>query len=442
MMAESSRSITYSPAEATDAARKLWLAATSQSDLDEVERLYRWALSSKTQQKQKHSPNTNRDENEEEIKNDNNDEPPKKKIKSGDCGLNRTQFTQAGEKLALLLCQSGRCKKAKKGLASMGFTCRLAEQVLDYPCEGDDDSSENDDDSASSNNKIKEKRKSLCQIVDGFLSQTELERLRMVFGSPTASYWNDHNYAVEPPSPYFSYVIPLEEVRPTEENEMKRFGFIGHLVQKMMSCPLLNENFPKLQSKANFVELWAHNRPHASGHQMHFDSDDEGRGGIRNPIISTIIYITAEGATKKVNATGGPSLVTNQKLSDIRLASKGWMAHPKQKRLVAFDGRYLHGVVPGKGFQQGRRVTLMLAFWENIKIREGHGPGSARPFPDNNLPEWAQHLVAPFDEDGDNYGSCVETAPVKLDRIYETLDGKARKRGTGMPTYDEVFQGF
>ena len=120
------------------------------------------------------------------------------------------------------------------------------------------------------------------------------------------------------------------------------------------------------------------------------------------------------------------------------------MAHPKSQRLVAFDGRYLHGVVPGKGFQTGRRVTLMLAFWENIQIREGVGPGSARPFPNNNLPEWASQLVAPLDEDNDfnDYESCAETDPIKLDAIYETLGGNAWKRGRGMPSYDQVFQGF
>lgn len=120
------------------------------------------------------------------------------------------------------------------------------------------------------------------------------------------------------------------------------------------------------------------------------------------------------------------------------------MAHPKSRRLVAFDGRYLHGVVPGKGFQKGRRVTLMLAFWENIQVRRGVGPGSARPFPNDNLPEWAEQLVAPLGEDNDinDYTSCRETTPIKLDRIYETLDGMPWKRGKGMPNYDQVFQGF
>eukprot|EP01047_Picozoa_sp_COSAG01_P076393 COSAG01_NODE_13398_length_1591_cov_1.299598_2_plen_288_part_00 len=32
--------------------------------------------------------------------------------------------------------------------------------------------------------------------------------------------------------------------------------------------------------EAAFVEWWCHCRPHCSGHQMHFDSEDEGRGGV------------------------------------------------------------------------------------------------------------------------------------------------------------------
>ena len=59
-----------------------------------------------------------------------------------------------------------------------------------------------------------------------------------------------------------------------------------------------------------------------------------------------------------------------EKLADICLASQGWMLHPKLQQLVAFDGGYLHGVVWEKGFQEGHYITLMMAFWENIQIRE------------------------------------------------------------------------
>jgi hypothetical protein len=92
-------------------------------------------------------------------------------------------------------------------------------------------------------------------------------------------------------------------------------------------------------------------------------------------------------------------------------------------------------------------VTLMMAFWEDIRIRFGAGPGSARPFPmpTDDDSSWANQLVSPL---ADTNGSCgdhksrAETDPIKLDTIYETLDGRPWKRGMGMPSYDEVFQGF
>lgn len=398
------------------AARELWLTAATSDDLQEVEKLYRHALTSKA-----------RDES--------SDEPAKKKRKGDYYNLSREDYRQASEKLALLLCQSGRCKKAKKPLAALGFKCKLAERVLDYP--------------VPSNNGTTEKcRKGTpCQIVDRFLTKNELERLRSVFLSRSANYWTTHNYRVEPPSPYFSYVIPLAGMLHNNQPTTNKFGFIGDLIQKILSCPMLVKKFPGLP-ETEYVEMWAHNRPHASGHQMHFDSDDEGRGGVRNPIISTILYITEENATA---FSGGPSLITNQEVESTHLATRGWLAHPKPERLVAFDGRYLHGVVPGKGvgLKDSRRVTLMFAFWKHLKVRRGLGPASARPFPVGerqiNVSEWAKNLITPLEESEEketSFDACVESPPIELDVVYERLDGKPWKKSHGLPSYDEVFQGF
>jgi len=257
-----------------------------------------------------------------------------------------------------------------------------------------------------------------------------LDYLKSVFENPDASYWSSHDYHVEPPSPYFSYVIPLLK-------ERKQGSFVDGLARKVWKLPGLNQRFPAIK-QATHVELWAHNRPHASGHQMHFDSDDEGRGGVRNPIVSTILYITAEG--------GGPSLVTNQRLDSTHLANKGWLAYPKAKRLVAFDGRVLHGVVPGKGvpsIQDGRRVTLMFAFWKKIQVRRESTPGSARPFPNKSNMEWAtalsDHTIHVQQSD---YSKITEQQAVELDHVYEKLDGDAWNPRDGMPDYEQVFQGF
>jgi len=177
-----------------------------------------------------------------------------------------------------------------------------------------------------------------------------------------------------------------------------------------------------------------HNRPHASGHQMHFDSDDEGNGGVRNPIISTILYICAE--------SGGPSLVTQQSLNDRHLSDHGFLSHPARKRLVAFSGNVLHGVIPGKGsVSKGRRVTLMFAFWKHIEVRRGNTPGSARPFPLNSNSEWAQQLLK-SDKEQNFAGKMKRSPPLKIDCVYQTLDGKPWKRNMGLPDYDHIYQGF
>jgi hypothetical protein len=354
-------------------ARSLWLS--NSVDIDVVEKLYRKELS------------TSEDKDGENAR------------------------SNAMERLSLILCQSGRAQEAEPLLRSVGYKCRLSSCVLDY--------------GVTENEVILSgKEKSVSQIFDNFLSSKEINVLREAFENIQSNYWLEHKYEVEPPSPYVSYVIPILCI--------EKHGFMGHLITKCIS--LLKPYFPLLE-KACFVEMWAHNRPHASGHQMHFDSDNEGLGGVRNPIISTILYLS-EGA-------GGPSLVTNQKLMHGQLATKGWMCLPKEKRLVAFDGKVLHGVVPGKGncnSKSQRRVTVMLAFWNKIQVRDDT-KGAAQSFPEDR--PWAKILRQPFTEDNfKDDGVLTRAQPHEVKPVYETLHGEPWKREMGMPDYEHVFQGF
>ena len=44
----------------------------------------------------------------------------------------------------------------------------------------------------------------------------------------------------------------------------------------------------------------------------------------------------------------------------------------KVNRLVVFDAKYLHGVIPGRGTNPDpnkRRLTFMVGFWKDIKAR-------------------------------------------------------------------------
>jgi hypothetical protein len=34
---------------------------------------------------------------------------------------------------------------------------------------------------------------------------------------------------------------------------------------------------------------------HPSGHQLHFDSENEGRGGVRHPVASAVLYLSQGG---------------------------------------------------------------------------------------------------------------------------------------------------
>ena len=364
-------------------ARKLWLSPDA--DMEEVERLYREVLTDKGIARHH--------------------------------GASDNAAAAGYERLALILCQSGRSKEVSSILGSLGYACRLSSLVLDYPTILDTSSS-------PTPTEQEPKAKLPCHILDNFLTSGELKILQDVFLDPGASYWVDHNYQVEPPSPYFSYLIPLSKANDD-------FGFIGRIVLKCLHH--LKSKFPHL-SKSTSVEMWAHNRPHASGHQMHFDSDNEGMGGVRNPIMSTILFLT--------DGTGGPSLVTNQKLAHGQLATKGWLSSSKEKRLVAFDGQVLHGVVPGKGYSgPGRRVTLMFAFWKKIKVREGGGAAQAFT---NDTAAWAVSLKRDYlvDAEHDETPGPTEVKPFEVKPIYETLDGEAWNRGMGFPEYDKVFQGF
>jgi hypothetical protein len=364
-------------------ARELWLSPDA--DMQEVERLYRMVLADK----EIAHPHVTSD----------------------------NAFAVGYERLALILCQSGRSKEVSSILGSLGYTCRLSSLVLDYP-------SMLDSSTLPTTTKQQSKVKPPCRILDNFLTSDELKILQDVFLDTDASYWVDHNYQVEPPSPYFSYIIPLSKASDD-------FGFIGHVVLKCLHH--LKSKFPHL-NKATTVEMWAHNRPHASGHQMHFDSDNEGMGGVRNPVISTILFLT--------DGTGGPSLVTNQKLAHGQLATMGWLSSSKEKRLVAFDGQVLHGVVPGKGCSgPGRRVTLMFAFWKKIKVREGGG--AAKAFSNDNA-AWAVSLKRDYsvDTEHDETPGPTEVEPFEVKPIYESLNGEAWSRDMGFPEYDKVFQGF
>ena len=385
----------------------------------------------------------------------------------GSCGSNNDNSLKDWQRLALeqlcmILCQSGRSDEAKPYLHRLGYICRLATCVLDYKAtaaankEGEKIQQQPSETIAAK----KSATAIACHVWDNFLSELELQHLRRVFADRQADYWIHHNYQVEPPSPYFSYIVPLIRTKTATTTSISvadEFGCLGDIIASLHQHLL--PHFPKL-SASSMVEFWAHNREHPTGHQFHFDSDNEGQGRmIKNPIMTAILYLPTTSASSSSSSenAGGPSVVTNQALVSQHLATKAVMSvSTSPGRLLAFDGSLLHGVIPGKGSHSGtRRVTLMLAFWKRIRVRPGDKPGAARPYPfpvsppDDDADCWNELLVrsSPPKKDADVRSMLQRPTPIPrdpfpLDRVYETLDGQKWTKAMGFPEYDQVFQGF
>jgi len=163
---------------------------------------------------------------------------------------------------------------------------------------------------------------------------------------------------------------------------------------------------------------------------------------VRNPIVSCVLYLDVGGSDEA--PVGGPTLVTDQFLagSEGKLASKGWLVRPRLNRLAVFNGKLLHGVIPGAGptpVAGGRRITLMIAFWRTIETKPPPLPryGACMPFPPPPNAEhaaWAAELEAEAEE-GDDEGQeqeqqllsaeRVEAAPHALPRVWEDVSAKS-----------------
>jgi len=355
-------------------------------------------------------------------------------------------LAQANDALTLLCIQKSEYnpKEVFRLLRGGGYVARLSQDVLRYKLPSDVINSDQP--------KVQHSTTALacpCRLYDDALPKEDLNVLINALCPEDSSYWKDHSYSVYPPTPYFSYAFDLKD------DTLKKLGALGKYVQTIQR---LSSNLPSKgrESKKRipqYAEVWAHHRPHCSGHQLHFDSDNEGRGEVKHPLVSSILYLSEEGC-------GGPSLMTDQRLGDTELAQNGWLAYPKRNRLVVFDGSVLHGVIPGRGYVgQRKRVTLMVALWEDIRIREGDEPGAARPLPRVNqqtksapIPEWYDKLTLTT-QDGKQKGKSTnptteglqhvpdQVEPIRLGSVFTTSSGKQIKEGR-MPHYDTVFQGF
>ena len=351
--------------------------------------------------------------------------------KDEDVVKERDSQNAAREMLSLLLCQAGKIQESYKYLRSSGFTWRLSKQVLAHQR---DMKAEVVDSAAF----VKGKNDSI--------PESALQHLRHVF-RPDSPFWKEHSYDLScnasRAAGYFSYQYPFRQRAPVGSIEQ-----IVDLVYRRVE-----EMFPQVKS-ATVAEWWVHSRPHASGHQLHFDSDEtriEGGGKPRHPICSCILYLEESGKI------GGPTLVTDQTLGG-GIATKGWLCFPQYGRLVAFDAQYLHGVIPGHGPNPApgkRRLTFMVGFWEKIEAKDRgvDNPGPGQPWP-GALSTYSWHkemkLTSELDpealqrESENKDGSDVDFQYVE--RVWEPVDRDGSSslllKGMRLPEYTCMFQGF
>ncbi|KAJ3413729.1 hypothetical protein HDV05_007632 [Chytridiales sp. JEL 0842] len=364
--------------------------------------------------------------------------------------------------LIFLLLQCARVSEAKPLLKECGYTYHLATCVLSYP--------------------FPPPRPGLMfrndvpflKAVDNVLHPKVLERLRHVF-APNSSFWTEHRYG--PDTPYFSYLHPLSTTT-TLSNKPPKTA-LDQLITYLhrTTCTL----FP-LARRAKYAEWWVHSRLHPYGHQLHFDSDDEGKSRTptnhpRHPLLGSILFLEAD--------IGGPTLITNQRLNDP-LASHGWLVYPEPNRYVVFEGGVLHGVIPGRGVAPDptkRRLTLMVAYWDEIEpkgaVKEGgkawewEVPGTARMFPyeDREGVTWPLLHKELFEEElvGElRREEWVDVVPIPVEEVWEDCEDEEEsssddtslqdggqgddevarlefgysKSKIGLPQYDVCFQGF
>lgn len=340
-------------------------------------------------------------------------------------------------RLILLLCQEGREEEALPLFRLGAWRHRIAPCVLRYAPPGEEAAP------AAALQDVP------GVVLDSALPPSYIDHLRELL-APGAAFWQEHGYSEVGGSGEFGYFSYLHSLGGQPKTSL------DVIIERVRAVAL--PHFPEL-AEATQAEWWAHCRPHPVGHQLHFDSDDEGVGGARHPICSAVVYVDAwEGF-------GGPTLLTDQRLSDDALAARGWLVHGRTGRLCVFDGAVLHGVVPGRGEAPreapptARRITWMVAFWRSIAERP-FGPegaaGSSRPVPPVEAPAkfgartYTWHTKLALASSGLLLGAeqsaAVEpraVAPMALPEVWAAVPQEgAKDEGSAgaLPAYRDCFQ--
>ena len=195
------------------------------------------------------------------------------------------------EHLGTLLLQQECWNEAAAILEQLNYTHCLGRSIINYDVSLPAPATSQSERRSFKNNNI-------VHVYKNVLTDEVLGKFKTAFHK-NSPFWTEHKY----PRSYFSYSHLLTKdgnTHPISSNNL--IEQLARYVQNIISV-----KFPKVRN-AKVVEWW-----HIEDHtvmrtQMHFDSPNEGEGSeIRNPIASTILYLSPEGI-------GGPTLVTTQTL--------------------------------------------------------------------------------------------------------------------------------
>jgi hypothetical protein len=115
---------------------------------------------------------------------------------------------------------------------------------------------------------------------------------------------------------------------------------------------------------------------------FHFDEDVKGRGALRHPLLSSVLFFNS--------VRGGQLAVTDQRPGSgeaTRLAT----VKPRANRYAVFEGDLFHGVLDARGRTPARRlagprgrlrVTLVINYWQR---RPTNVPAWSGPWPSGKV---------------------------------------------------------
>lgn len=297
--------------------------------------------------------------------------------------------------LALLHSQLGNFSEADKYLTMLGFILKLSNSII---CPS---SAPSDQKQATSS--VRHSSDAPVVVFDDVLPPNLLQPLLDAF-SPSSTFWSEHKY---PTDEFFSYSCKKSDDP----------SLMSQIIEVV--TPLIDSHFKdtKILSRSCSVEWWCHKRDESSGfaHQLHFDldenslqsykdqvvsqqmKDDQSSGSTKDsenclredlhPLVSAVLYLSEQ-------KHAAPTLVTDQTLDAGSVATQAWLCHPAENRLLLFDGKLLHGVVPflppkektkksALNSESSPRITIMMGFWakdfNNVPSTSKLGPNMAMP---------------------------------------------------------------